>query len=343
MNVLLWYKRDLRLADHPALSLAAGLGDVVAVYVVEPAYWALPDTSARQWAATADALGDLRDDLGRVGGALVVRVGDAVDQLAGLCRQHAITRIVSHAETGNLWTYARDRRVAAWARQAGIAWDEVAQSGVVRRLRGRDGWAGQRDAFMRGAVAVPSAIRFVPGIAPGPIPTARSLQLADDPCPHRQGGGRIHGLAALDSFLIRRAAPYRAAMSSPVTGERACSRLSVALATGALSLRDVVQATAARQSEHPGAGFGPSLRSFQSRLAWRDHFIQKLEDQPSIELRALHPATDALRPGNPDPVINIATDGRLAAIDMRFVQPTMKDDPGSKLNLMIDDIIKTHE
>jgi deoxyribodipyrimidine photo-lyase len=31
------------------------------------------------------------------------------------------------------------------------------------------------------------------------------------------------------------------------------------------------------------------LASFQSRLAWRDHFIQKLEDQPSIEGRDLHP------------------------------------------------------
>jgi deoxyribodipyrimidine photo-lyase len=31
------------------------------------------------------------------------------------------------------------------------------------------------------------------------------------------------------------------------------------------------------------------MASFQSRLAWRDHFIQKLEDQPSIECRDLHP------------------------------------------------------
>jgi deoxyribodipyrimidine photo-lyase len=301
MNVLLWLKRDLRICDHPALTLAAGVGDVLPLYIVEPDYWALPDTSARQWQAVAEALADLRADLAATGGTLVMRTGDAVDVLDRLCRQHRIGRIVSHEETGNLWTYARDRRVAAWARGAGIAWDEVPQSGVVRRLRGRDGWARQRDAVMRGTMAIAEGVRFVAVIEPGPIPNAKALNLAPDPCPHRQNGGRVQGLATLDSFLAQRAGPYRAAMSSPLTGERACSRLSVPLATGALSLREVVQATAAQQALRPGGGFGPSLRSFQSRLAWRDHFIQKLEDQPSIELRALHPATEGLRPCSPDP------------------------------------------
>lgn len=48
------------------------------------------------------------------------------------------------------------------------------------------------------------------------------------------------------------------------------------------------------------------------------------------------------QPGNPDPIINIITDGKLAAIDMRFVDPDAKNDPNSKLNIMIDNIIKTH-
>lgn len=46
--------------------------------------------------------------------------------------------------------------------------------------------------------------------------------------------------------------------------------------------------------------------------------------------------------GNPDPMVSIITDGRLAALDMRFVSNIAKDDPQSKLNLMIDDIIATY-
>jgi deoxyribodipyrimidine photo-lyase len=60
----------------------------------------------------------------------------------GFVLRHDISRIISHEETGNLWTYQRDLRVAAWARSAGVEWIELAQSGITRRLRSRDGWAG---------------------------------------------------------------------------------------------------------------------------------------------------------------------------------------------------------
>lgn len=43
-----------------------------------------------------------------------------------------------------------------------------------------------------------------------------------------------------------------------------------------------------------------------------------------------------------DPIVKIITDGRLAALDLRFVSELAENDPDSKLNLMIDDIIKTH-
>jgi deoxyribodipyrimidine photo-lyase len=42
-----------------------------------------------------------------------------------------------------------------------------------------------------------------------------------------------------------------------------------------------------------------SLKSFQSRLAWRDHFMQKLEDAPRIETHCLHPAYQGLRGDDP--------------------------------------------
>ncbi len=303
MNVLMWFKRDLRLSDTPALVLASGLGAVVPVYVVEPDYWALPDTSARQWALVAEALADLRASLANRGLPLIVRVGDAVEVLDRLARQHHIAQIISHEETGNLWTYARDLRVAAWARQSGIRWQELPQCGVVRRLRGRDGWAALRDGFMTQPVAELGTITAVPGLSavePGNIPTARGLRLAEDPCPHRQTGGAAQAQSTLDSFLSHRGQPYRTAMSSPLSGERACSRLSPHIAVGALSLREVVQATTARAAEKPGGQWAGALASFQSRLAWRDHFVQKLEDQPSIETRCLHPGAEALRPRHSD-------------------------------------------
>lgn len=298
MTSLVWFKRDLRLHDHPALAQAAAAGPVLPVYIVEPGLWAQPDASARHWAFLAESLAELRADLAARGQPLMIRRGEAVAELARLHRAHRFARLVSHEETGNAWTYARDRAVAAWARGAGVEWVELPQSGVVRRLRSRDGWARRRDGFMA-APQAPAPAALPPVLAVEPVPVAAfAPRLAPDPCPGRQRGGRAEGLALLESFLAARARTYRRAMSSPLAGERACSRLSPHLAWGTLSVREVVQAAAA--APRPDAELRASLTSFDARLAWRDHFIQKLEDAPDLETRALHPATEALRPRSPD-------------------------------------------
>ena len=71
MNVLVWFKRELRIQDHPALVLAARTGAVLPVFVVEPELWAQPETSARQWAFVEESLADLREDLSGIGAPLV--------------------------------------------------------------------------------------------------------------------------------------------------------------------------------------------------------------------------------------------------------------------------------
>ncbi|RUS60024.1 deoxyribodipyrimidine photolyase [Pseudorhodobacter sp. E13] len=295
MNVLIWYKRDLRVEDHPALTLGAGSGAVLPLYIAEPDYWALPDASARQWEFLAETLAGLRRDLARLGAPLVVRVGGAVEVLSRLCKQNDISQIISLQEVGNEWTFARDKQVAAWARSAGIVWQELPGNGVRRGRRGRAGWDADRAAYAETpALPAPLGLRMVAGIEPGVIPSARALRLAADDCPHRQTGGRAQGLALLDSFLATRGQAYRRAMSAPLSAERACSRLSPYLAVGALSAREVEQAAAAQLAARPGADWAANLRSFQSRIAWRAHFTQKLEDAPRMERQALHKAAGDL-------------------------------------------------
>ena len=57
--------------------------------------------------------------------------------------------------------------------------------------------------------------------------------------------------------------------------------------------------------------------------------------------RAWKPSKD--EPNNPDPVIKIIGDGRLASIDMRFMDPSLPSNPDSKLNRMIDEIIRVYK
>lgn len=292
MTGIVWFKRDLRIEDHAALTRCAELGRVLPLYIIEPELWAEPDVSGRQWAFLRDSLVELRD---RMSGALVVRVGDAVAILEDLRTAHGVTRVISHEETGNGWTFARDRRVAYWARAQGVDWEEIPQSGVVRRLDTRDRWAARRNAFLRDTCFGMADPEYVKSTS-DPIPRL----LADD-APQRQRGGRSEALSLLGGFLTERGQGYRKAMSSPLHGEWACSRLSPHLAFGTVSGREVAQACAARQREVRGTriGWGGSLKSFQSRLAWRDHFIQKLEDEPEMEFRCLHSAYEGVRGDEP--------------------------------------------
>lgn len=301
---LVWFKRDLRVDDHRPLAEAAARGPVLPLYIVEPGLWRQPDAAARHQAFIAESLIDLDAALRARGQGLLVRVGDAVEVLQSLADRFEIAALHAHEETGNGWTFDRDRAVRAWARERGIAVREVAQFGVTRALRDRNGWAKRWEAIMAEASTCP----------PEPLPPVLDTPVVDDallrqcfaeaqpfdatPCPERQTGGFEAGRAVLDDFLQRRGAAYRGGISSPNTSETACSRLSAHIAYGTLSLRTIVQATRLRRAEARAAGekrWAASLNQFDQRLHWHCHFIQKLEQRPAIEFENVHRGFDGMR------------------------------------------------
>jgi deoxyribodipyrimidine photo-lyase len=310
---IVWFKRDLRIADHRPLAQAAGAGLVLPMYIAEPELWAQPDTSARQWEFAAECLNELQSALANLGQALCVMTGDVVETLECIRKERGIASLWSHEETGNDWTYARDLRVAAWAKANGIVWNEARQTGVIRRIKSRNGWAKAWDHDMaQPLTASPNALPRLKGNWPTHIPTAAELGLDPDPCPYRQKGGRKAAMATLDSFLNERGRDYRYQMSSPVTAFDASSRISPHLAWGTISMREVAQASWARMrdlklgDEPDTKRWRGSMVSFTGRQHWHCHFMQKLEDEPRIEFENMHRAYDGLRP-------NVADIARLAA------------------------------
>jgi deoxyribodipyrimidine photo-lyase len=304
---IVWFKRDLRIADHRPLALAAAQGPVLPLYVAEREFWAQPDASARQWEFAAESLAELQAELAALGQPLCVMMGDAVSILQRIHASHGIAALWSHEETGNGWTYARDLAVAEWTKEAGIPWHEPRQFGVIRRLKSRNGWAKAWDRDMAQPITQPPVtLQAIPGDWPTHIPTAKELGLAPDPCPYRQAGGRTVALSTLDSFLNERGRDYRYQMSSPVTAFDASSRLSPHLTWGTISMREVAQASWSRMRDlkvsdaHDTKGWRASMISFSGRQHWHCHFMQKLEDEPRIEFENLHRAYDGIRPDSAD-------------------------------------------
>lgn len=301
MTTLVWLKRDLRTLDHGPLLAAAERGEpVIPLYVVEPDYWRLPDTSARHWGFIADSLADLDRQLRRLGARLVVRHGDMAEVLSRLHAEAPFDRIFCHQETGGQWTFERDRRVQAWCHNQGVELREWCQFGVVRRLRDRDVWDQAWNRIMGQApLPAPDRIGLPEGIGNSPVPEPDFRH--DLACPERQPGGSDAGYKLLASFLDRRCVGYQYNISSPLTAVRACSRLSPHIAYGTVSLRSVYQQARA-VGQHPNSlpRRKRSLASFRSRLHWHCHFIQKLEDEPELEFRAMHRELEGLKQGPND-------------------------------------------
>jgi deoxyribodipyrimidine photo-lyase len=247
---IVWFKKDLRIHDHRPLARAVTQGSCLPLYIVEPELWSQKDHSARQWNFARECLMSLHDDLARCGQPLCILKGDALSIFQSLHERYGIASLWSHQETGNQWTYDRDRRIKQWMKSNSIQWHEEQTGGVIRRLTSRDHWAQRWDRVMAEPIT-PSSHRLetVEGSWSFELPSAEELFSSPDPCENRQKGGRAEALKLLDTFLYDRGQDYRFHMSSPLTARDACSRLSPHITWGTISLREITHAVRGRLSE----------------------------------------------------------------------------------------------
>lgn len=297
---LVWFKRDLRIRDHaPLLGASRSDAPILPLYIVEPQYWKQPFASRRHWHFIHDCLCELDADLAALGQRLFIKVGDACEVIKSLHLEHNVVEVYVHEETGNLWTYQRDIAVQNMCRDLGVVLREFPSNGVVRKLRSRDDWAKIRNLRMAESILpAPKSLHPFPQCQSDPIPRKSDPMFGNVDVGQVQKGGRRQAVEDLRSFLDLRSRKYLAHISAPVFSEHHCSRLSAHLAWGSLSVREVVQSITKRRSQlsaQEKKNFGRNLSAFGSRLAWRCHFIQKIEDQPEIETKCMHPAFEGMR------------------------------------------------
>ena len=309
---LVWFKRDLRIRDHAALTAAAERGPVLCLYVYEPALLQADDHDAIHLDFVNGCLHELSVSLHARGVLLHRRTGEIVTvlealqaEIAMLATPSRLQSIWAHEETTGWTAYQRDRDVRRWCRERGVTFHELPQTGVVRRLASRDGWASAWDARMA-ARPLPPPARIegitltdtgIPFDSTALPPTAASRQSV-------QLGGESAARDTLRSFLRERGVNYRVEMSSPVTAFDACSRLSAYMSVGAISVRTCEHSARARLVQLADAldagdfvdlRWRNSIGSFRSRLRWHCHFMQKLEDQPRLEFETMCDAYVGMR------------------------------------------------
>ena len=270
---LLWFRRDLRLADHPALVAAAEAGPVQGVFVLDDVLWA--PSGANRRAFLIRSLASLDEAMG---GTLAVRSGDPAEVLGRLCEETGARDVFATEDFGP-YGRQRDERVAKDLATGGrnlrlidspyaVAPGSVTTgSGTSYKVFTPFYRAWREHGWVRpgGPVDVDwVAPRDGGGLPPAPEPTA------DLP---RAGEEAAHDTA--DRFLDERLDDYAEARDRP--GVDGTSRLSPYLKWGAIHPRQLL----ARLGSSQGA------EAFRSELCWREFYAEVLWARPESARRSL--------------------------------------------------------
>ncbi|MEN9496825.1 MAG: hypothetical protein RLZZ137_1865, partial [Cyanobacteriota bacterium] len=86
---VIWFRRDLRLADHEPLLEGCRHGTVLPLFILDPALLFHPETAVARVAFLLESLRVLDQDLRRRGGRLLVRRGDPVTELVAVVKAAA--------------------------------------------------------------------------------------------------------------------------------------------------------------------------------------------------------------------------------------------------------------
>jgi deoxyribodipyrimidine photo-lyase len=289
--VIVWFRRDLRLADNPALAAAAASGaPVMPVFVLDdetPGAWRAGGAS-RWW--LHHSLAALEKSLaGRA--PLVLRRGRAAAVIPALAREIGAGRVVWN-RAYEPHAVARDTALKAALQGEGIA----AESFNAALLF--EPWTVLTGAGTPYKVFTPfwNACRAAPA-QPAPMPAPKAVRALDRPPPSEAladwrlvptapdwaGGfrdtwrpGEAAAGAALAEFLDRAAAGYDGARDRPDLA--ATSRLSPHLAFGEIGPRQIWHATRAR---FDGAG-DRGRETFLKELAWREFSYHLLYHWPTL-------------------------------------------------------------
>ena len=294
MNKIVWFRYDLRLEDNEAFIEATKNGNVLPIFIFDENYFKLGTSSSFHLKFCEDSLKELNHSLKNLYNSKInIYYGDTTEILKNISKKFNISEIYSHHVFKNNYLSKIDGKISKFFKECNIQWYLFNQFGIQLGKRDRYRWSYNWNKFINQPVLEKRVnCNFI--IDPDHNKNcAISTNFIDDKL--IQEGGRKNAVKLLNSFLDNRSDNYQKEMSSPITGEKSCSRLSPYITYGNVSLREIYRATKQKLNEDISIVKKKSLIAFKSRLAWHCHFIQKLYDEPEIEFKNLNSAFDGLR------------------------------------------------
>lgn len=284
MTVICWFRRVLRLDDHPALVAAAKAGPVIPLVILDPTEAEHHPASAQRQAMS---LPRLEASLHQRQSRLIVRRGDPASVLETLARETGATQI--HTTEG--FPFASDHGLGAAAERGGAVLhlhplaDLVPRGRVLTQQGGiyrvfTPFWRALRGVDIAPPLAAPrmTAPENWPDSDGTDWPQARAAMRRgwDVLAPHIHAGEDA-ARDRLDAFLEAPVTDYQTHRDQPWR-DSGTSGLSDALAVGEISARRIWQVgMAARERGLQGT------EEFLRELAWREFARELFHEAPQMD------------------------------------------------------------
>ncbi len=293
---IMWFRNDLRIEDNEAFYNSLKSDSLILLYILDSKYLKNETTSNFHLQFIKDCINELELNLrNKFNANLNIYYGDTLKIFSNLISKYDVANVYSHNIFKESYIRNIDNQCKLLFDHNNIDWKKFDQFGIQLQNRNRSTWSSDWKKFMSKKIINNHSIscKFIYDYKFN----FNDISIHQNYVNSIQKGGSKVANDNMLSFLNNRGVFYRAQMSSPITAETSCSRLSPHIAFGTISLKRIYQETLKKVSTTDDY-HKKSLISYKSRLAWHCHFIQKYYDEPLIETSNLNRAYDGLRENN---------------------------------------------
>src|SRR6202012_4706860 len=256
-TILVWFRNDLRVHDNEILFEATRKADkILPVYIFDPYYFKTTGAGSSKTGNIRarfllESVADLRQNLQKLGGELIIRTGDPAEIIPQLAQQYQVSEVYHHREVAFEETQKSEEVEAAlWKIKLNLKHfightlyhkedlpfpiKDIPDSFAVFKKK------IERDSTVRPCIGTPEFIH-TPAIAnAGTLPTLEELGF-DQPLFNQRSegiftGGETAALEHLEQFFSNNDA--RAGRNTK-TAQGSSSKLSAWIALGCVSMRHV--------------------------------------------------------------------------------------------------------
>ncbi len=284
-TILVWFRNDLRVHDNEILLEATKKADkILPVYCFDPFYFkqtsaGLAKTGNIRARFLVESVADLRENLRKLGGELIVSTGNPAEILPQLAQQYQVSEVYHHREVAFEETEISEAvETALWKIKLNLKHfightlyhkedlpfpiKDIPDSFATFRKK------VERDSDVRSCIETPTHIRTPQIDDAGNIPTLAELGLTEPVDDQRAlfhyKGGETAALQQLDQYIS--GLDFNPSQKSSKHSESP-SRLSAWISMGCLSQRMVYHEV----MKHVSGGHSSSTPLILE-LLWRDYF-----------------------------------------------------------------------